>query len=135
MFGVRTSLRPSPIHGIGVFAEEPIKKDRLVWKFDTRHDLRIPVAELPSLPAMAREHIRIRAYAEMVAGQKVMTLCADNSQNINQSSYPNLLGSEDGLQELVAWDIAAGGELTCNYYKSDLAADEKLGNNPSGAMI
>jgi hypothetical protein len=44
---------------------------------------------------------------------------------VNQSSYPKLPGSEDGLLELAAWDIAAGGELTCDYCRSDLAADEK----------
>ena len=130
MFVVRTSLRPSPIHGIGVFAKEPIKKGQLVWKFDTRLDLRIPVAELLFLPAAAQEHIRIRACAKMATGQRVMTLCADNPQYVNHSSPPNLLDSEDGLQEMAAWDSAAGGELTCNYYKSDLTADEKLGSYP-----
>ena len=130
MFVVRTSLRPSPIHGIGAFAEEPIKMGQLVWKFDPRLDLRIPVTELPSLPAAVREHIRVRAYAEMVGGQMVMTLCADNSQYVNHSSHPNLLDSEDGLQETAAGDIVAGEELTCDYYSSDLAAAEKLGCNP-----
>ncbi|HEY5157997.1 MAG TPA: SET domain-containing protein-lysine N-methyltransferase [Anaerolineales bacterium] len=130
MFVVRTNLRPGRIHGIGVFAEKPIKKGQLVWKFDTRLDLRIPVAELPFLPADAQEHIRIRACAEMVTGQRVMTLCGDNSQYVNHSSHPNLLDSEDGLQKLAAWDIAAGGERTCNYYKSDLADHEKLGSYP-----
>ena len=107
MFVVRAYHRPSPSHGIGVFAEEPIKQGRLVWKFDTRPDMCIPVA-----------------------GQSVMTLCTGNSQNVNQPSYPKLLGGGDGLQELAAWEIAAGGGLTCNFYKSDLAADEKLGSNP-----
>jgi len=130
MFVVRTSLRPSAIHGIGAFAEEPIKKGQLVWQYDPRLDIRIPISELPRFPAAAQEHIRIRAYSEMAGGQRVMTLCADNSQYVNHSSRPNLLDSEDGLKEIAGRDIAVGEELTCDYYKGDLAAEEKLGQNP-----
>jgi len=130
MFVVRTSLRPSPIHGIGAFTEEPIRKGQLVWQFDPRLDIRIPLGELSKFPPAAQEHIRIRAYAEMVEGRKLMTLCTDNAQYVNHSSRPNLLDSADGLREIAARDIAAGEELTCNYYEFDLTAEEKLGNDP-----
>ena len=66
MFVVRAYHRPSPSHGIGVFAEEPIKQGRLVWKFDTRPDMCIPVA-----------------------GQSVMTLCTGNPQSSTSPRIPS----------------------------------------------
>jgi uncharacterized protein len=130
MFLVRTTLGPSSIHGIGAFAGEPVRKGQVVWQFDPRVDLRFPASELHAFPPAMQEHLRIRCYVEMYQGQKVMVLCADNSQYVNHSSDPNLVDSEDGLVEVAARDIAAGEELTCNYYASDLAVYEKLGEAP-----
>ena len=130
MFIVRTSLHPSPIHGIGAYAEEPIHKGQLVWQFDPRLDLRIPAADLPSFPSAAQEHLRRRAYFEEYAGRQVMILCADNSQFVNHSSTPNLLDSEDGQREIAGRDIGVGEELTCDYYSFDLEAGAKLGGGP-----
>jgi hypothetical protein len=130
MFVVRTSLRPSPIHGMGVFADEPIHKGQIAWQFDPRVDLCFPVSELSSFPPAMQEHLSIRGYVEMRDGQEVMVLCADNSQYVNHSSNPNLVDSEDGQTEVAAREIAVGEELTCNYYVSDLAVKEKLGDSP-----
>lgn len=130
MFVVKTSLHPSAIHGMGVFADEAIRKGQLVLQFDPRLDLRLPVSELSTFSPAVQEHIRIRAYAEIHAGQKVMVLCADNSQYVNHSSHPNLMDSSDGMQETAARDIAVVEELTCDYYRSDLDAGQKLGAAP-----
>jgi hypothetical protein len=130
MFFIRTSLRPSPIHGIGVFAEEPVRQGQLVWQFDPRVDLRIPVSELSAFPPAVQEHIRVHAYVEMDAGRKVMILCADHAQYVNHASPPNLSDSPDGTTETAARDIALGEELTCDYYGFDLSAGEKLGTDP-----
>lgn len=126
MFVVRTILLQSLIHGIGVFTVEPIKKGQLIWEFNPVLDVRIPEAELDSFPEAAREYIRIHTYVEIVDNQRVMTLCTDNSQYVNHSMNPNMIESEDGLSDIASRDIAAGEELTCNYYTFDLAASEKL---------
>ena len=126
MFVVRTSLHPSPIHGIGAFADEPIRAGQLVWQFDPRLDLCLPVEDLASFPEAVQEHIRTRAYFEERGDERVMVLCADNSQYVNHSSRPNLLESEDGLQEIAGFDIAVGEELTCDYFRFDLEAAAKL---------
>ena len=131
MFVVRTVLLKSLIHGIGVFTLEPIKKGQLIWEFNPVLDIRIPETELDSYPEAAREYIRIHSYVEIVDSRRVMTLCTDNSQYVNHSLDPNMIESEDGLSDIAARDIAAGEELTCNYYAFDLAADEKLGKAPS----
>jgi hypothetical protein len=38
MMLVETELRPSPIHGIGVFLLQPVSKGDLIWRFDARID-------------------------------------------------------------------------------------------------
>ena len=50
MFIVRTSLRPSLIQGLGCFADEPIRKGQVVWEFDPRLDIRIPLADIEAFP-------------------------------------------------------------------------------------
>jgi len=85
MFIVRTSLCPSPIQELGCFAEEPIRKGQVVWQFDPRLDIRIPVDELSSTPLAMQEHFRTYATVEMVDGQKVMVYCADLSKHMNHS--------------------------------------------------
>jgi len=128
MFVVRTSLRPSSIQGLGCFAEEPIKKGQVVWQFDPRLDIRIPLRELSKFPEAIQDHFRIYTYVEMIEGQEVMIYCADLSKHVNHSDIPNLLDTPDNVQEIAMRDIEIGEELTCNYYSFDLHASEKLGS-------
>ena len=127
MFVVRTSLRPSSIQGLGCFAEEPIRKGQVVWQFDPRLDIRIPLAELSSFPPALQEHFRTYTYVEQIGDQELMVYCADLSKHMNHSDSPNLIDTPDNLQEIAACDIVVGEELTCNYFASDLHAAEKLG--------
>jgi hypothetical protein len=127
VFVIRTSLRPSRIQGIGCFAEEPIKQGQVVWQFDPRLDIRIPLSELPSFPLAIQEHFRKYTYVEEIDGQEVMVYSADLSKHMNHSDTPNLVETPDNLQEVAARDIAVGEELTCNYFVFDLHAAEKLG--------
>ncbi len=129
MFVVRTSLRTSPIHGIGVFADEPIRKGQLVWQFDSRLDLVIPVDQMKDFPQAVQDYLRRLTYVEGQNGSCVMILCADNAKFVNHSDDPNLVDTPDGLQELAARDIAEGEELTCDYFVSDLDAAQKLGRD------
>jgi uncharacterized protein len=127
MLLVRTSLRPSPIHGLGVFADEFIAQGQLVWEFDRRIDIVIPLAEIASFPPAQQEYISMLDYVEVLDGQKVMILCADNAKHINHSDAPNVVDTADNRQQYAARDIQPGEELTCDYFAYDLEADRKLG--------
>jgi len=127
MFVVHTHLQTSPIHGIGVFTDEPIKKGQIVWQFDPRVDILIPLEEKPKFPPAMQDYLSMLAYIEETSSRKMMVLCADNAKHVNHSDDPNLLDTPDGSQEYAAQDIAAGEELTCNYFISDLEAARKLG--------
>ncbi len=131
MFLIRTSLRPSAIHGIGVFTDEPIQKGQLVWEFDPRVDICIPLDEMKNFPPAMQEFLFHLSYVELVDGRKMMVLCADNAKYVNHADDPNLLDTEDNLCEYAVRDIAAGEELTCNYHASDLLAEDKIGPPPN----
>ncbi len=127
MFLVRTKLGISPIHGTGVFTAESIKKGQVVWQFDSRVDLAIPEDEFKNFPPPFQDYLLIYTYIEQMNGRRMMILCADHAKHVNHSVHPNLLDTPDGSQELAAWDITEGEELTCNYFVSDLEAAAKLG--------
>ena len=127
MFIVRTSLHSSAIHGIGVFADEPVKKGQIVWQFDPRMDILIPLEEKQKFPPAMQDYLSMLTHIEESSGRKMMVLCADNAKHVNHLDDPNLLDTPDGLREYAARDIAAGEELTCNYFISDLEAARKPG--------
>jgi uncharacterized protein len=127
MFMVRVYLAPSQIHGMGCFAADPIKKGDLVWQFDPRIDIRIPLTEFPNFPQAVQEFLERLTYIEQVDGVDYMVLCADHAKFVNHAADPNLVDSPDGVYQYAARDIAAGHELTCDYFVSDLKAAQKLG--------
>ena len=113
MLLVRTSLRPSPIHGLGVFAEEDIVPGQPVWEFAPGIDLVIPPGRVPSLPAAFRTYLDWYGYesAEFPDGSTVLS--CDNAKYLNHSDDPNCESS--GPLNRAVRAIAAGEEITCDY--------------------
>jgi len=128
MLLVKASIRPSPIHGMGCFAEEPIRKGQVVWRFDPRLDLVIPYETLGSFPQVTQDFLNMYGYATMQNGHKVIILCGDHARHMNHSGTPNCLDAFlEGVEvNIAARDIAPGEELTCDYYSFDLDARQKL---------
>jgi|SRR5215510_3511232 len=127
MLLVRTTLKPSKIHGFGCFAAERIVRGTVVWVFDERIDLRIASARLSSLPPNAERFFLRYGYREMRDGDEIVTLCGDHAKHMNHADQPNVIEAGDGRQDnIAARDIEAGEELTCNYYMFDLDAARKL---------
>ena len=127
MFIVSTRLSQSPIHGTGVFAGESIKKGQVVWRFDPRIDLEISEKEFADFPPVFQAYLKTYTYTVETDGKRKMILCADHAKHVNHSDDPNLLDTLDSTQDVAARDIAAGEELTCDYFAFDLEAVAKLG--------
>lgn len=128
MLLIRASVRPSPIHGMGCFTEEPIQKGQLVWILDERIDLCIPASELETMPEATQAFLNMYAYATIMDGEKVLVLCGDHSKHMNHADDPNLLEGEGDIStNVAARDIRVGEELTCDYHCFDLDASCKLG--------
>lgn len=113
MMTVRSKLKRSRIHGIGVFAVERIRKGAVVWRLDERFCVMIPEADLPSIHPTMRKHIDTYGYPHMTR-PGVICCDADNGRFMNHSNSANTVFTEPSVAR-AARDIAAGEEITCNY--------------------
>lgn len=114
MMLVETELRPSDIHGIGVFLTEPVKAGQLIWQFDSRIDRVYSESEIESLPYRLQRFLR--TYSTWHEGVELWVLCGDNGRHFNHSATPN--SKSDGIAfgvDRAAFDLAAGTELTADY--------------------
>jgi hypothetical protein len=114
MMMVRTELRPSAIHGIGVFLTEPVRRGQLIWRFDSRLDRTFSDAEINDMPDILQEFMR--TYSTLRADLKLWVLCGDTGRHFNHSDDPNTrsLGIAFG-DDVAASDLPAGTELTSDY--------------------
>ena len=114
MMLVETELRPSPIHGIGVFLLQPVSKDDLIWRFDARIDRVYTEAEIAGLP----EHMQrfLRTYSTWHQATELWVFCGDNGRHFNHSDEPTTVSNAIAFgEDRAAADLPAGTELTSDY--------------------
>lgn len=112
MLKVRTRLAMSAIHGIGLFADEPIAAGTVLWVYDPRFDVTFSHDDLATLSPPARMQIEKYSYFEKEIGAYV--LCGDDARFMNHSSTPNT-EEVSGMRTVAAGAIAVGEEITCDY--------------------
>ena len=119
MLLVKTYLAPSRIHGIGLYAGQPILSGTVVWRLHPAIDLELTGADLAVLSDPAREQIRRYTYLDLVRGTHV--LCGDDARFFNHSDHPNChdFPDADGGTTVAARDIGEGEELTSDYSRFD----------------
>lgn len=112
MLTVKTKLKSSEISGIGLFADEPIKKGAIVWKFNQTIDLLFSDSDIKKLSNSAKE--QFLNYAFLDKYHKQYMLCGDDARFFNHSKQNNC---NDGLNDITiaVRDIEVGEELTVNY--------------------
>jgi SET domain-containing protein len=113
---VRTSIRQSPIHGLGVFAEEDIPEGTVLWRFEPVLDRLIHEEDLRGLPDHLVDFIEI--YSEYFPELGVLVLSGDNDRYTNHSDDPNtevVLPNGPEAHVRARRTIAAGEEITCDY--------------------
>jgi uncharacterized protein len=121
MLYVKTILKESPIHGLGLFAAEPIMKDTLIWEFNPLFDKKIYDGILSMLPTLVQEFIKTYGFLDP-SGYWI--LCSDNARFMNHSDNPTCK-DKNQILDYAAKDIEAGEELTCNYYVFDRSANHR----------
>lgn len=126
MMLVKNYVAASNIHGLGLFAAEPIKKDSLIWLIDERVDRVYSKEEFEALPEMLKTYFRTYGYIEKVDNRYYLEV--DNGKYSNHSETPNTYFSKCGLKWYALRDIAEGEEITCNYGDFDAEwEDQKSG--------
>jgi hypothetical protein len=114
MMIVETELKPSGIHGIGVFLLQPVRKGDLIWQYDSRVDRVYSEQEVASLPPHMQEYLQ--TYSTWHEKTGLWVLCGDNGRHFNHSDTPNTVS--DGIafgRDLAATDLPVGVELTSDY--------------------
>jgi SET domain-containing protein len=129
MLLVKTTLAPSSIEGLGVFAAEGIKAGTIVWKFVPGVDLLLSDEKISRLPNIVTEVCERYAYRHGRMNNYV--LCGDDARFVNHSDDPNTMGiyppGDDQGFDIATRDIEEGEEITCDYRTFDPEFVKKLG--------
>ena len=115
MLLVKTYLDKSAIHGLGVFAAEPIRKDTKIWRFVEGFDRAYSLKQFARLPKPARDFLK--NYGYRVDGEVLFTV--DNDRHINHSDDPNTY-LKNGYT-IARRNIRRGEEITNDYREFDVA--------------
>jgi uncharacterized protein len=114
MMMVETVLKPSAIHGLGVFLVAPAPRGTLIWRFDSRIDRVYTLSEVDSLPAHVQTYLR--TYCTWHEASQLFVLCGDNGRYFNHSTTPTTASNAISFgEDHAARDLAAGEELTSDY--------------------
>jgi SET domain-containing protein len=126
MLLVKTFLDKSPIHGLGVFAAEPIGKDTKIWRFVEGFDRAYSPKQFAKLPKAARDFIKMYGYR--VDGEILFP--GDYDRHMNHSDIPNTY-LKSGYA-LARRRIAKGEEITNDYREFDAAFCAAFLKSPAG---
>jgi uncharacterized protein len=117
MLLVRTELKESNIHGIGLFAKEFIPKNTIIWRFTPGFDLKFSKEQILILPDLLK--IYICKYAWKSTKSKLYCFSSDNGKFFNHSNNPNTnsfyKSDEEEVITIAIRDIKIGDEITDNY--------------------
>jgi SET domain-containing protein len=128
MMLIRTRVAPSTIHGMGLFASDPVPAGTPIWRFEAGFDHDFGPAAFAALPPLAREHTRWFCFVSKANGHVILS--GDHACFINHSSQPNTGAPADAtppVTTVALRDIQAGEEITCNYFAYDADTAWKLG--------
>lgn len=112
MLRVKTKLKNSDIHGIGLFAEEFIPKGTITWAYDPEFDTAFTEEQIRRMPTVAQEIFWHYAYLDKEIDKYI--LCADDQRFINHSNTEFNINSTTKF-DTANKDIQIGEELICNY--------------------
>jgi len=112
------TLRPSTVHGIGVFALRDIPKGcKTLFSRNVGNWIKVPIADIEKLPEASRNMVETYCLYDETDyylpdyGFKVM----DMVNYLNHSANPNVISVNDGEYFESLRDIAEGEELFVNY--------------------
>jgi SET domain-containing protein len=136
MMLIETRVQPSGIHGSGLFAVNFIPRGTPVWTFQPGFDHDFSPEQFAALPPLAQAHTRWFCFLSKSDGHIILS--GDHACFINHSPAPNTGAPPDAKPPIVTValrDIAAGEEITCNYFDYDADTPWKLGLVPKEAPL
>jgi len=120
---VLTRVKPSSVHGLGLFAAELIRKGTEVWEYNDPPDYRIPA----SSPLLKEEPWKShRKYGYQEDGKPYVEFPGDCALFINHSVMNRNIRDE-GDKVVATRDILPDEELLENYYEFESEPSELEG--------
>ncbi len=121
MLLIKTTVKSSAIHGLGLFANHDIPKGTQIWKFSPDLDLEIEKSQFEKLHQHEKDFILFYGYLSKKTDNYHLSF--DNVRFINHSEDGNVTIDQtidDVEYPLIAKkDIQAGEEITQNYFEFD----------------
>jgi len=114
MLVVKTKLKQIKGKGIGLMADQEIKKGQATWTFDPVVDIRVLKKDIPE---KAKEFFN--AYA-VDHGEDYLLLSTDNARFTNHSDEPNTKSLGIDKDNIATRDIHIGEEITIDYKEIDV---------------
>ncbi len=124
MLQVKTKLGKSKKHGIGLFADQFIKKGTVTWRYTPEFDISYDKRQIEKMPPIAKKRFLDFSYFDFKINKYI--LCFDDQRFINHSKNPNISSKPE--VDVANKDIKKGQELTCNYedYEKDWFKNRKI---------
>lgn len=136
MMLIETRVASSRIHGMGLVAAKFVPRGTPIWKFQPGFDHDFSPEQFAALPEPARQHTRHFCFVSKM--DRHVILSGDHACFINHSTAPNTGAPADAAKPVVTIalrDLAAGEEITCNYFDYDADTPWKLGLVPKDAPL
>lgn len=117
MMLVKTKVKESKIHGLGLFADEFIPKGTEIWRFTPGFDQKFTREQILSFPELLQ--IYIYKYSWRSDKSELYCISSDNGKYFNHSENPNVLSeyreNEEEVITVAIKDIQAGEEILDDY--------------------
>jgi hypothetical protein len=115
MLSVSTKVKKSDVHGKGLFADQDISEGTVVWEFDEKNDLEIPVKFLKGVDA------KVKSYVDFFGSRDGNTIYidGDDTRYMNHSRDPNVRTWTGREVMFASRAIKKGEELLCDYREFD----------------
>ncbi|MGE5392658.1 MAG: SET domain-containing protein [Candidatus Saccharibacteria bacterium] len=125
MIHIKYKLDRSELHGIGLFADEPLPKGALIYTESPVLDVNITGKQFEALSD--KEQREIRWWGFKVPGEDLWHVDFDVSRFINHSYAPTVTQDKDHKEAylIATRDLEPGEELTQNYLEFESAEDLK----------
>lgn len=118
MLTIKASLKPSKVHGIGLFADEKIIKGSVTWLYDPRFDISFDPQEVEQMPFEQQKLIKRYAYLSTISGKYIFSIDDSRFTNHSKDSYNIdvvIIPGEPEPRGVARRDIEEGEELLDNY--------------------
>lgn len=126
MILIKAKREMSPIHGIGLFADQFIPKGTPTWEYVPWFDSSYTEENLKNMSEHARAQFLWYAFFDKETNKYV--LCADDYRFINHTNDSSKINIHSTPhQDVAARDIQIGEELLCDYNKFDDTYFDRMG--------